>query len=141
MVPFTEEQIQEIAEQSEMGMRCSWHKITGELVFTPDSEFEDYTDMSFFKEMLDKLENDFENYIEIEKPRTRDQFNIMENFATKLQGNNSLKAELLNALQRPKPFRSFKNIVDDSGPYREKWFEFRDAQILQWFRNKCAQVM
>jgi len=90
--------------------------------------------MNFYEEKLKMLEYDFENYTKIENQKTRDQFNVMTNFAAQVARNNVLKAELLIALQKPKPFRSFKNIIEDSVSYREKWFEFRDAQVSMWKR-------
>ena len=90
--------------------------------------------MSYYEEKLKMLEYDFENYTKIENQKTRDQFNVMTNFTAQVARNNVLKAELLIALQKHKPSRSFKNIIEDSVSYREKWFEFRDAQVSMWKR-------
>ena len=56
----------------------------------------------------------------------------MENFAEQLEGNDELKHALFNALKMRKPFREFKWLIDDSGDYRQQWFDFKSAELKQW---------
>ena len=47
-----------------------------------------------------------------------------------------LQEKLLWILDRPKPFRHFKAELDQAGPYREKWFAFKSARMLDWVKGQ-----
>lgn len=42
-----------------------------------------------------------------------------------------LQEALVNALNRPKPFRNFKWIVENDGDYREKWFDYKRKRYIE----------
>lgn len=136
MPTLTEEQIKEIADQLDCGFRSFWHRQTGELIFVPDFSNNPYADSEFYEDVLEKLDNNFGDYIEIEKPQSSDSFEIMANFTKQLNDNNKLKNELINALNKKKPFREFKFVIDNSGVYRQQWFDFKNAQLKQWVNDK-----
>lgn len=131
MKPLTPEQIREIAEQIDCGNRCYLHKRTGELLSLPDVENSSFEDVEFFTEELKKLENEYMEYIEIERPSSSESFNIMVDFTNQLADNNTLKNKLIEALNRRKPFREFKYQIDNSGIYRNEWFAFKNAKLQQ----------
>lgn len=131
MKPLTPELIKEIAELLDCGYRCYLHKRTGELLSLPDMENNSFEDDEFFTEELEKLENEFSEYIEIERPSSRESYDIMVDFTNQLADNNALKSKLIEALNRRKPFREFKYQIDNSGIYRNEWFAFRDAKLQQ----------
>ena len=56
---------------------------------------------------------------------------MMMEFADKLDNNEKLQNRLLDALRMRKPFREFKFVIDNSGVYRQKWFDFKN----QWQIN------
>ena len=64
----------------------------------------------------------------------------MVEFAEQLSDNDKLKNQLINALNRKKPFREFKDIIDNAGKYRQQWFDFKQAQLLQWVRDKFDEA-
>lgn len=138
MFALTEQQIEEIAEQLDCGFRSFWHKQTGELLFVPNLNNLEF-DTDSFEEDLQQLDNDFENYIEIEQPQSSDSFDIMLNFTEQLE-NDKLKNQLINALNKKKPFREFKFVIDNAGIYRQQWFDFKKAQLQQWVRNKFENI-
>ncbi len=136
MQTLTEEQINEIAEQLDCGFRGFWNKLTGELVFVPDLSNNPEFDNEFFEEELEELDNNFDDYVEIENPSSSDSFEIMANFAEQLKGNDKLKNQLIKALNNKKPFQGFKFLIDNSGLYRQQWFDFKQAQLRQWVSDK-----
>jgi hypothetical protein len=140
MPTLTEQQIKEIAEQLDCGFRCFWHKTTGELLFVPDLNNNPYADTEFYEDDLEKLDNNFGDYIEIEKPTSSDSFEIMANFTEQLNDNEKIKNELINALNKKKPFREFKFVIDNSGIYRQHWFDFKNAQLKQWVSDKFNEA-
>lgn len=140
MPSLSEQQIKEIAEELDFGLRCFWHKHTGELLFVPDIENEPYADSELFDNDLQKLESNADHYIEIEKPNSKYSFEIMAKFTEQLANNESLKNELMNALTKKKPFREFKFLIDNSREYRQQWFDFKNAMLKQWVRNKFNET-
>jgi hypothetical protein len=64
----------------------------------------------------------------------------MENFAYQLEGNDELRSELFKALNKRKPFREFKWVIDNSGDYRQKWFDFKNAELKQWVVDNFKAV-
>ena len=136
MNTLTEDQIQEIAETFDMGMTCFWNKVTGELIFVPKQEYQDEMDMENFEEDMQKIEDDYENFLEIAPPSSSDQFQIMADFAEQLDENQLLQDQLISALNRHKPFQGFKHIIHNSGPYREQWFAFHAKQQQKFVRDR-----
>lgn len=137
MSTLTEQQIKEIAEEFDCGFRAFWHKKTGELIFTADFSDSGYYGMEIYEdEDQEKLEQNFDDYIEIERPDSRYSFSIMENFTDRLSDNSKLKDKLIHSLNKKKPFSQFKHVIDNSGEYRQQWFDFKEAQLKQWVRDK-----
>ncbi|RZJ70329.1 MAG: hypothetical protein EOO47_23535 [Flavobacterium sp.] len=129
MIAPTPIQIKEIAEQLACGFCCYYHKISGEIVSIPD--FEDRMDdiEEFYGEDLAKIKKDKKNFIIINKPSARESFEIMENFIEEVN-DTKLKNELINALNKKKPFSHFKLIIETS-IYKQNWFAFKEKQLQQ----------
>ena len=100
---LTEHQIKEIAEQFDCGFRSFWHKPTATLLFVPDRKNYLFADTELFDEELQKLEDNFEDYLEIEKPDSSDSFEIMILFTEQLEDNSNIKNQLTYALNKKKP--------------------------------------
>jgi hypothetical protein len=56
----------------------------------------------------------------------------MADFADSLSDSHRLKSRLINALNRKKPFREFKFVIDNSGEYRQMWFDFKNRKLQEW---------
>lgn len=129
----TEKQFAEIADLLLSGMVCVIEKSTGKIDSHPK-------DMDFFEdeenpweELIEKVEKDWESYILIDTMPGNESFNVMKNFTDKLE-EGKLKVSLINALEKAKPFRNFKNIVDDSAEYRQKWFDYLLQENIKWVK-------
>lgn len=136
---LTDEQIHEIVENLDCGFRSFWHRETGELLFIPDFDNNPYADSELFEEDLEKLDDNFGDYVEIERPQSHDSYEIMADFTEQLD-NSKLKKELENALNKKKPFREFKFVIDNSGIYRQQWFDFKNTQLKKWVIRKIQEV-
>jgi hypothetical protein len=77
-------------------------------------------------------------FLRIESAEPRGDFRLMEEFAER-STNPRLKAALFQALQRPKPFRRFKDELGNWPDARESWFAFKDHahrdEIREWLRE------
>ena len=129
MITFTKEQIKEIAGELECGLRAFYHQTTGELMFVPDPN--KFDDTEAWEDDLQKLENNFLDYREIEAMESRESFIVMEDFVEQLK-NSTIKIKLLNALEKRKPFREFKCVIDNAGDLRELWFSYKSQRNIEW---------
>jgi hypothetical protein len=120
--------VKEIESELDCGMKVFVHKITYEIVSLPDFENEYFDSDDLWEEQKQELETNSKNYFEIEKWDTTFSFDLMSSFAENIVENEFLKEKLLNILKKSKPFRNFKNLIDNEEEYREKWFEYKNGQ-------------
>jgi short-subunit dehydrogenase involved in D-alanine esterification of teichoic acids len=66
-------------------------------------------------------------------------FEIMADFAENVD-SRELRASLINALNKKHPFQNFKWIVDNSGLYRQKWFDFKNQRLIEWVEEKLDEI-
>ena len=135
MLTFTKEQIKEITDQLDTGFRVFYHKVSGELIFVPDTDKHYGMEIEAWQDDLDKLDKDFTAYQEIEAMDSRDSFGVMADFAEQVPDSN-LRNKLIDALNRKKPFREFKFVIDNSGKYRQSWFDFKNNRYLEWTEDQ-----
>ena len=84
---------------------------------------------------IEEIDNNFDDYIQIEGMESHDSFRVMEEFIDTVD-NERLKEKLINALQRRKPFQNFKLTIDNSGEYRDKWFKFKEQALIDWVESQ-----
>ncbi len=139
MIKLTKDQIKEIAEELDCGMRCYINKATGEIKTVLNFESWQTNDREPWEDVLNDLEENWDKYAEIDRMESHESFEIMADFAENVD-SIELKDVLINALNRKHPFQNFKRIVDNSGPYRQKWFDFKDQRLIEWVENKLDEI-
>ena len=132
---MTDEQINELADNLDFGLRCFVHKEKKTVVTTPDALTNPDSDSEWWDEVNKEIENNFNSYVEIEKMDSHESFRLMEKFISTVD-NLTLRDRLEEALRRPKPFANFKFDIDNSGLYRQKWFDFKKQQMIEWVRGQ-----
>jgi hypothetical protein len=131
----SDEVIKEIAGEVDGGFNCYLHKENFEIIAIPNElRFLDI-DEELWQESIDIVENNPGAYFVIEPLESRESFKIMEHFIDTLAENSRLRDRLIHALNRSKPFHNFKYEIDNSGEYRQKWFDFKQAQIEEHVRK------
>jgi len=140
MESLTKEQIKEIAEQLDCGFRCFWNKKNGEFVFVPDTLRYPDMDIDTWTDEMEKLDNNFGDYREIAQLESSDSFEIMYEFVETLSDSNRLKDKLTDALNKKKPFREFKFVIENSGGYRQKWFDFKNLRMEEWVKERFGEI-
>jgi hypothetical protein len=140
MFLLLDNQCKEIAELLDCGERVFVNKETGNILSHPDFDKYGNDTEEFYEEVLEELDNNFTNYWEVEQPSSRDSFEIMENFINQLEESNRLKVKLIKALSNKKPFANFIFEIDNSGVYRQKWFEFKNEQLKNWVIEKYNEL-
>ncbi len=140
MSTLTEEQIKQIADELDCGFRCFWNKRNGELIFIPDELRHAGIEMEAWEDDIEKIDANSTDFHEIDQLETRDSFKIMAAFAESLEDSNNLKTRLIYALNRNKPFREFKFIIDNSGEYRQQWFDFKARRLQEWVVERLEWI-
>ena len=78
-------------------------------------------------------------YLPIESLASHDGFRIMEGFAASLEHGRERDA-LFHALDRRRPFRSFKDALAAFPDVREAWFRYQEGRLreeaLAWLRSE-----
>jgi DNA mismatch repair ATPase MutL len=132
----TTENIKEIAEQIDCGFRAFIHKTTKQILFVPDENVLTAIDLDSWDEELEQLENNFTDYYEIDKWTSSEAFETMSEFADQLTDSN-LQNRLFDSLRKNKPFREFKFVIDNSGEFRQQWFDFKN----KWQQDFVARQL
>ena len=125
MTSTTTDIVKEIAEQLDCGFRAFIHKTTGQLLFIPDNYNYPDIDLRSWDKQLEELENNITDYHEIEKWTSSEAFEIMSEFAVHLT-DKDLQSRLFDTLRKNKPFKEFKFVIDNSGDFRQQWFDFKN---------------
>ena len=133
MIKITEEHINEIAGLLDCGLVCFLHTENGTIESHPD-DMDLVDDHELWKEIIDKIELDFDKYIKFEKMDSSQSFRIMTDFVDQIDSHN-FKTKLIDILNRPKSFRHFKHAIDHSD-YRQDWFDHKDKMYVNWIKEQ-----
>jgi len=87
---------------------------TGEVFFIGDGVDEELIPPDF---------QDNPRYVRIDTLESSEAFRIMEDFVETVE-SATMAERLANALDRPKPFRRFKDALFDDAALREAWYAF-----------------
>lgn len=140
MDSLTKQQIKEIAEELDCGFRCFWNIKNNEIAVIPDELSYPDIDIELWKEQYQKIDDNFNDFKEIEKPSSKDSFNIMLGFVDSLPDSLNIKQKLSHSLGGRRPFREFKYLIDNSGQYRQMWFDFKSTMLQQWVEDKINEI-
>jgi Uncharacterised protein family (UPF0158) len=72
---------------------------------------------------------------------SRESFQIMADFAENEVSNRFWQSKLIDALERSKPFRRFKDVVDTYNPLREQWFTYKHTRYTEWVKEKVSKIL
>jgi len=139
MIKLTEDQIREIGDNLETGMRCYYNTKTGEIKTVINTENWIGADMEPWEDEIEELEENWDDYIEFDNLETHESFEIMEKFAESID-DPRLQEKLFHALNKSKPFRNFKWVVDNSGDYRQQWFDFKKAWYIRVVKDQILRL-
>jgi len=125
----SEELIKEIADNLDCGMKCYFNIKSGELRTIINMDSWELAEEEPWEEDINEVEKNREDYFEIEGMSSHESFNLMVDFADSID-NLKLKERLIKVLNRPKPFKNFKWEIDNSGEYRQHWFDFKKMRYI-----------
>lgn len=130
-----EELIKEIAELLDIQEVVFLHKETHEILAYPiadgptDEEF-DYIE----QEVMEVINADPDSYTRFDPLNSRESFQMMEDFVETIK-NERLRTRLIDAISIKKPFRNFRNAVEDEG-ILDDWYAYKDAYLQMYVRDR-----
>ncbi len=139
------EVIKEIAEQLDTGMNCFYHIPTGEIESYPDELKHAGFDEELWEETMEKVEENYHEYVRFTGMESHESFEIMEDFINEIP-DTSLQAKFKNVIQRRKPFQQFKDLLLDYPDLRQQWFAYKDRRNIEYveeqveaYNSKCDE--
>ncbi len=139
MISLSKEKIKEIAENLDCGMKCYYYKKTEEITTIIDFDSHIGADEELWEDVINEVDEHWDDYVEFERMDSRESFRVMEDYAYFVD-DSDLKDKLIDALNRPKPFGNFKWIVDNSGEYRQLWFDFKNQKYIEWVEARISDL-
>jgi len=132
--------IKEIASQLEIGLVSFLNLKTGIPIFVPDENDPDaYDSMEFYQEDLKKINSNQNDYIKIKKMPSGNAFRVMKKFTEGVE-NRIIQEKLFQALNKSKPFRNFRNVIDYNHNVREDWFKFKTQKYIEWVKQNIEYL-
>jgi hypothetical protein len=100
---------------------------TGALI----SVFGDMDDEEEDDELTPRVEEDPDRYRYIDPVGSHESFRWMERFAYSLE-DAEVRERLVDALDRPRPFRRFKDALMSFPEVREAWFRYEEERLREY---------
>jgi len=124
--------VHDIAENVDCGYVCFLNTDTMEHIDIPSGILDDldgFDDDGLWQKDLDKVDL-WKNVIQFKQPHSSESFKIMKQFANHIN-DEKFQDQLINILERNKPFANFKNLIDNSD-YRQDWFKFKQVKLEEY---------
>jgi hypothetical protein len=138
-VSIPTEKIKDIADHLDMGMICFFHKPTGELEYYPD-ELRGYAgfDEEVWQETIDKVQNNYHEYIRFEAMDSHESFEILEAFVATIE-DERIRQRFEDAISFKRPFQNFKQLLPNYPELRQQWFAFKDKRYVEWVSEQVER--
>jgi hypothetical protein len=132
---LTEEQIKSIAEELDAGFNVYLNIETKEIKSIIDFDNNYAADTEPWEEDVKEIEENFNKYLKFEKMDSRESFQVMEEFVVTVN-DEELRKKIELGLSLSKPFRNFKDIIDDENEYRKNWFAFKSTKYIEFVKEQ-----
>ncbi|HVK97159.1 MAG TPA: UPF0158 family protein [Flavisolibacter sp.] len=136
MVSISDEMIKEIADQLDSGMKCFYHLPTGELISYPDElKMGGVIDDEIWGEDIEKVEENFHEYIPFTAMESHESFQVMEDFIELIQ-EEKVRRKFEEIILRRKPFQQFKYLLHDYPDLRQQWFASKSERYKEYVKEQ-----
>ncbi len=132
---LTEIQIDEIVDSLDSGMKCFYNLKIGEIKTILNFDSWIGADEEPWEEDSKEIDNNWDDYFEFAGFESYESFQIMVDFAESV-ADEKLQTKLINALNKSKPFQNFKWQIDNSGDYRQQWFDYKRMRYICWIKEQ-----
>ena len=139
MQAIDEETLKRIASELDIGMRCIYSKITGEIESYPKES--EYSDVQVVSETATgKIESDPGNYIEFEAMDSYETFKLASGFVETLVHVPTYK-RFIEVLSRKRALRNFKNLLQENPGLREEWFAYKNERYIDFVKMQADEFL
>jgi len=137
-ITLTDAVIKKIAGNLDAGNDCWYHIPAGEVLWAPSRDRNFDMDEEIWADVFKEIGEKEHECIPFECLETHESFRIMESFAENEVADKPLRARLITALANRKPFRHFKDVIDNSS-YRQAWFAFKDQWYIEHVKEELER--
>lgn len=131
---ISDSMIKEIAETLDTGMICFYHKQTGELESYPT----EMIDEELWQDVIDKIDENYTDYLRIEPMKSHESFRFMEDFIAEIP-DQQIQRRFYEVTQRRKPFQQFKDMLLNYPKLREQWFAYKEQRYIEYVRDEVEE--
>lgn len=117
------------------GMVCFYHKPSGEMDCYPDELRNPGFDEEPWAEIMNKIEENYSDYIRFEGMNSHEAFRVMEDFIAEIN-NIPTHNKFISAISRKKPFSNFNNLLHYYPELREKWFKYKLERYIEYVKEQ-----
>lgn len=135
MIIVTDKKINEIYQDLDCGMICYYNPLTEEIKSLPDFNSNIFAEEEMWKDVLIEIDANRDKFIRFEPMESNEFFRMMEGFIDSID-NLRLKERLIHALNGRNPFRNFKYEIDNSGEYRQIWFDYKEQTYCELIKDQ-----
>jgi len=132
---ITPQILKQITEELDTGMVCYYHKVTGELEVYPHELSNPGFDEEFWEDVMEKVSENRDDYIEFEPMSSSESFRVMESFISKID-DIRIHNKFIDAISRKRPFAHFKDTLDYYPELREQWYVFKSEAYIQYVKDQ-----
>ncbi len=134
----SEKIIEEIADYLDSGLICYLHLKTHEIEVVLDFDSWEYSDEEPWQEIIEKIDNNLNDYLEFSTMSSNESFRVMEDFAETVE-DDIVRNKLFRALGANKPFRLFKWEVESSNWLRDRWHEYKNKRYIEFVKKQIDE--
>lgn len=129
------ELVHELADMISSDNICFVNPETMEWINIPKTIYYGGDGKEDYQDDLDTVDMEWKSFVRIDPPEATESFTIMEDFVNEEVPEGKFKMQLINALNRDKPFRNF-NFLIHSSDYRKQWFAFKMTSLEKKVRRE-----
>ena len=115
-------------------MLVFYHKSTGEIERYPDG-IEDAGLDEDWRDVIDKVDENWGDYLRLERMRSHEGFKVMEDFVETI-GHIPTHNKFIDVLSRKKPFFNFSNLLGYYPDLRQQWFLFKAQRYIEHVKRQ-----
>jgi hypothetical protein len=139
MLTLSDTKIKEIADELDCGMKCYYNPVTEEIKSLPDLNSFPITDEEMWADIEDEINSEIDKFVIFDIMPTHDYFQMMVDFAEDID-DVKIQEKLIRALNGKKPFRYFKDQINNSGKYLQQWFDFKVLKYCEWVKEQIEAI-
>lgn len=138
-ITISAENIKKIGGYLETGdMLCYYHIPTGKVLSAPDPVKYYDMDNELWDDVYKEIDEKISECIVFRPLESREGFEIMEAFSENEVDDKVVRARLITALSKPKPFGNFNTAVRYDAQVLKAWYAYKTQRYIDHAKNEVA---